>query len=313
LYPHIEPFAQQHLQVSELHQIYIEQSGNKNGIPVLFLHGGPGSGCTKAHRCYFDPAVYHIILFDQRGCGQSKPLGELTQNNTAALVQDIDTIRKHLGLGKCLLFGGSWGSTLGLLYAQKYPENVLSLILRGVFLSRSQDINWAYSKQGAAHIFPEAWDQLVGELPSEAQHAPLQEIYNNLRSNDEQLSRSTYNKIQQWEATMLNIAPFTPIQSGASFNKHAPLIQLHYSINRCFIDENAIVENLHKLSDIPIHIIHGRHDFVCPAEQAWIVKQRCPHAVLNIIENAGHLASEPLIINALIEATIAFQAQNDTN
>lgn len=309
LYPNIEPFARQYLKVSSLHHIYLEQCGNKNGIPVVFLHGGPGSGCREEHRCFFDPDIYHIVLFDQRGCGRSTPQGELKQNNTAALVLDIHTIRKHLGISKWLVFGGSWGATLGLLYAQKYPEHVLGMILRAIFLARSQDINWAYSSQGAAQIFPEAWQKLVDKLPNEQQKKPLKAIYKNLIGNDEQLSRDTYNRLQQWESVILNILPSIPLSKSDTYNKSAALIQLHYSINHCFIHKDSILEQVDRLCGIPIHIIHGRHDFVCPVEQAWRLSYCCPQAKLMVIEKAGHIANEPLILDALIETTVTFHKQ----
>lgn len=306
LYPKIEPFRQHYIKVSSLHHIYVEQCGNQNGIPVVFLHGGPGSGCKEKHRRYFDPAIYHVILFDQRGCGRSTPQGELAQNNTAALVKDIDIIRAHIGISKWLVFGGSWGATLGLLYTQQYPHHVLGMILRGVFLARPQDINWAYSSQGAAQIYPEAWQNLMNTLSYEQQQKPLQSIYNNLIDTDEQVSRNTYNQLQQWECKILNITPPVPKKIGDTFNKNATLIQLHFSINNCFIDEDVIIKFANKLQDTRMHIIHGRYDFVCPVEQAWLLTHHCPHASLRVLEKSGHLADEPLMIDALIAATIAF-------
>ncbi|MEY8199009.1 MAG: prolyl aminopeptidase [Colwellia sp.] len=309
LYPEIEPFSHQYLEVSPLHQLYIEQCGNEHGIPVVFLHGGPGSGCREQHRCYFDPAIYHIILFDQRGCGRSKPQGELEGNNTLALVDDINTIRKHLGISQWLVFGGSWGATLGLVYAKQYPEQVIAMILRGVFLGRPQDINWVYSNKGAAQIYPEAWQGLVENLPIEQQQKPLDAIYQQLINNDEQISRNAYNRLQQWESAILNIQPGIPASKGDTINKKPSIIQLYYSINHCFIEQSPILEQINQVCDIPIQIIQGRYDFVCPVEQAWQLAYHCPQAKLTIIEMAGHLANEPLMINALIEATRSFSSQ----
>jgi proline iminopeptidase len=306
LYPKIEPFDQQHLSLGSIHQIYIEQCGNKNGIPVIFLHGGPGAGCNAQHRCYFDPAIYHIILFDQRGCGRSKPKGELSENNTAALVEDMDAIRRHLGINQWLIFGGSWGATLGLIYAQNYPERVLGMILRGVFLGRQEDIDWAYSSKGAAQLLPQAWHNLVESLPIELQQKPLKTIYHQLIDSDEKISRDSFYKLQQWESAILNIPPYQPPGDDSAINKNPAIIQIHYSVNSCFISHNPILKQLDKVRDIPMQIIHGRYDFVCPVEQAWLLSHHCPHAKLSIIDNAGHLASEPLIIDALIAATIAF-------
>lgn len=309
LYPEIEPFSQQYLEVSPLHQLYIEQCGNEQGIPVVFLHGGPGSGCREQHRCYFDSAIYHIILFDQRGCGRSKPQGELTENNTLTLVEDINAIRKHLGIGQWLVFGGSWGATLGLAYAEQYPEQVLGMILRGVFLGRAQDIDWVYSNKGAAQIYPDAWQGLVDNLPIEQQQKPLKAIYQGLISSDEQISRNAYNRLQQWESAILNIQPGIPASKGDTININPSIIQLHYSINHCFIEKNPILEQITQVSAIPMKIIQGRYDFVCPVEQAWQLAYHCPQAELTVIDMAGHLANEPLMVNALIEATRSFSKQ----
>ena len=312
LYRKIEPFDQQHLNRGSVHQIYIEQCGNKNGIPVVFLHGGPGAGCNEQHRCYFDPAIYHIILFDQRGCGLSKPQGELSDNNTAALVEDVDAIREHLGISQWLIFGGSWGATLGLLYAQNYPERVLGMILRGVFLGRPQDIDWAYSSSGAAQLLPQAWHNLVESLPVELQQKPLQSIYQQLINSDEEISRDTFFKLQQWESAILNIQPYQPPGEGSTINKNPAIIQIHYSVNNCFISQSPILKQIDKVRDISMQIIHGRYDFVCPVEQAWLLSHHCPQAKLNVIDKAGHLANEPLIIDALIAATIDFYEQLPT-
>lgn len=312
LYRKIEPFDQQHLNRGSVHQIYIEQCGNKNGIPVVFLHGGPGAGCNEQHRCYFDPAIYHIILFDQRGCGRSKPQGELSDNNTAALVEDVDAIREHLGISQWLIFGGSWGATLGLLYAQNYPERVLGMILRGVFLGRPQDIDWAYSSSGAAQLLPQAWHNLVESLPVELQQKPLQSIYQQLINSDEEISRDTFFKLQQWESAILNIQPYQPPGEGSTINKNPAIIQIHYSVKNCFISQSPILKQIDKVRDISMQIIHGRYDFVCPVEQAWLLSHHCPQAKLNVIDKAGHLANEPLIIDALIAATIDFYEQLPT-
>jgi len=309
LYPDIEPFSQQYLEVSPLHQLYIEQCGNEQGIPVVFLHGGPGSGCREQHRCYFDPAIYHIILFDQRGCGRSRPQGELKENDTPALVEDINTIRKHLGITQWVVFGGSWGAALSLLYAKQYPKQVLAMILRGIFLGRPQDINWVYSNKGAAQIYPEAWQCLVKHLPIEQQQTPLKAIYQQLVSKDEQISRNAYNQLQQWESAILNIQPAPPAGKGDAINKSPSIIQLYYSINHCFIEQSPILEQINRLGNIPIKIIQGRFDFVCPVEQAWELDNHCPYAALKVIDTAGHLANEPSMIDALIEATRSVSKQ----
>lgn len=327
LYPAIEPFDHYYLNVTNdtaageepavAHQLYIEQCGNPLGIPVVFLHGGPGSGCRPAHRCYFDPALYHIILFDQRGCGRSRPHGSLAQNTSAHLIEDMELIRQHIGIEKWLLFGGSWGATLALYYAYHFAEHVSGLILRGVFLARKQDIDWVYSDNGAAKIFPDAWSHLVADLPCLQQAQPLSEIYQQLTSTDAKLSSDIFTKLQYWEASLIywqelvsleevNLEPVTGKPSLIKAADKIPaIIQLYYSMNKCFI-ATPLLECVDSIRQIPTTIIHGRHDMVCPLEQAWQLKQHWPEAQLSIIEMAGHLANEPKIIDALINATNDF-------
>ena len=331
LYPALEPFSHYHLAVSNdaladvltdvqtgenlttEHQVYVEQCGNPLGIPVVFLHGGPGSGCRPSHRCYFDPKRYHIILFDQRGCGRSRPLGALQQNTTTNLAQDMETIRQHIGIEQWLVFGGSWGATLALYYAHHFAEQVSGLILRGVFLARQQDIDWVYSENGAAKIYPDAWSNLVEDLPVSQQGQPLSAIYQQLTDENLTISNAIFNKIQHWEASLIYW------QESLSFEKNlketnaikedhkAPaIIQLHYSLNQCFIVKEPLLENIENIRHIPTKIIHGRHDMVCPVEQAWQLKKHWPEAELSIIEMAGHVANEPKIIDALVKATNDF-------
>lgn len=328
LYPAIEPFNHYHLNVTNdataseepagKHQIYIEQCGNPLGIPVVFLHGGPGSGCQSKHRCYFDPALYHIILFDQRGCGRSRPYGSLAQNTTAHIIDDMELIRQHIGIDKWLVFGGSWGATLALCYAHQFPEQVSGLLLRGVFLARKQDIDWVYSENGAAKIFPEAWSHLVADLPCLQQAQPLAEVYQQLTSGDTKLSNTIFNKLQYWEASLIywqelvsieefNLAQTNVKQLATTVQDKIPaIIQLHYSMNECFIATTPLLECIYNIRHIPTTIIHGRYDMVCPLEQAWQLKKHWPEAQLLIIEMAGHVADEPKITDALIKATNAF-------
>lgn len=318
LFPDIEPFHHQHLAVDNdrcrsdtvmnKHQLYVEQCGNPEGIPVIFLHGGPGSGCRPSHRCFFDPALYHIILFDQRGCGRSLPKGLLEHNTTAHLIEDIELIRQHLGIEKWLVFGGSWGTTLALCYAQKYSERVTGLILRGVFLARQQDIDWFYREKGAAKFYPDAWNYLVEHLPTSQQAQPISAIYQQLGSDDSQLSNAILKRIQFWEASLVYWQKRLTLDDilTTEDDKTAAIIQLYYSMNQCFIEQAPIRENIEKIRHIPTKIIHGRHDMVCCVEQAWLLKQSWPEAELSIIEMAGHVASEPKIIDALISATNDF-------
>lgn len=328
LYPDIAPFNHFYLPVefdvksADNHELYVEQCGNPQGIPVIFLHGGPGSGCRAQHRCYFDPEIYHIILFDQRGCGRSKPLGKLLANSTMDLVNDIELIRETLNIHSWLVFGGSWGATLGLLYSKDHKERVLGLILRGVFLARNQDIDWVYSNNGAARLFPDSWSILVKALPLTKQAKPLAVIYQQLTSTDEQQSSQMFNNLQQWESTIVTVKQANARQKIADEQpnsvvnmkqKAASIIQLHYSLNLCFIEQSPILENTDVLQGIPTTIIHGSYDMVCPIEQSWLLSKKLPQAKFNVIPLAGHAANEPAIIDALIAATISFSQSNLKN
>ncbi|MBU2924147.1 prolyl aminopeptidase [Colwellia sp. 4_MG-2023] len=320
LYPAIEPFHHYYLNVANIelgdeeaaveHQLYVEQCGNPTGIPVLFLHGGPGSGCRASHRCFFDPKLYHIILFDQRGCGRSRPYGALAHNTTANLIQDIEAIRQHLNIDQWLIFGGSWGTTLGLHYAKNFSQYVSGLILRGVFLGRAEDIDWVYSANGAAKIFPDAWSHLVKGLPLEQVTEPLSMIYQQLTSDNIQTSNRIFSKLEYWEANLIywqNVVDFKE-NKIAEDDKVPSIIQLYYSINKCFISDEPLLENIKSIRHIPTKIIHGRYDMVCPLTQAWQLKQHWPEAELSIIEMAGHVANEAKIIDALVQATDDFAA-----
>jgi len=318
LYPAIEPFHHYYLNVTNIelgdedapvqHQLYVEQCGNPAGIPVLFLHGGPGSGCRASHRCFFDPELYHIILFDQRGCGRSRPYGALAHNTTANLIQDIEAIRQHINIEEWLIFGGSWGTTLGIHYAKNFSQHVSGLILRGVFLGRSQDIDWVYSENGAAKIFPDAWSYLVEDLPLAQVTEPLSLIYQQLTSDNTQVSNRIFSKLEYWESSLIywqDVVDFKEKKVNED-DKTSSIIQLYYSINKCFISDAPLLENITSIRHIPTKIIHGRYDMVCPLTQAWQLKQHWPEAELSIIEMAGHVANEAKIINALIQATDDF-------
>jgi len=330
LYPGIEPFNHYYLTVTndaltdaaagknsaDEHHLYVEQCGNPLGIPVVFLHGGPGSGCRESHRCFFDPQRYHIILFDQRGCGRSRPYGALIHNTTGNLIHDMEAIRQHIGIKKWLVFGGSWGATLALYYANHFTEQVSGLILRGVFLARERDIDWVYSEYGAAKIFPEAWHNLVNHLPYSQQAQPLAEIYRQLTSDDTVVSNDIFNKLQHWEASLiywqksLNFEEIVIERSVENpikeYDKAPAIIQLYYSLNQCFIAKEPLLENIENIRHIPTKIIHGHYDMVCPLEQALQLKKYWPEAELSIIEMAGHVSSEAKIIDALVKATNDF-------
>jgi proline iminopeptidase len=332
LYPAVEPFTHYHLTVDNVsnnekqldidrlatgkpvteHHIYVEQCGNPAGSPVVFLHGGPGVGCKPSHRCFFDPKRYHIILFDQRGCGRSRPHCSLAQNTTQHLIQDMEKIRLHIGIEKWLIFGGSWGSTLGLYYAHYYTKHVSGLILRGIFLARQQDIDWVYSENGAAKIFPEAWNNLIKDLPTSQQAEPLAAIYQQLTSNDIGVSNNIFNKIEHWESSLVYWQRSLVIKdyTAEKHDKAPSIIQIYYSVNHCFIEQTPLLELIKTIRHIPTAIIHGRLDMICPADQAWQLKQHFPEAKLSIIDMAGHVANETKMTDALINATNYFAAQH---
>lgn len=310
-YPDIEPYSDELLPTKQLlssgdhHHIYIEQCGNPNGLPIIFLHGGPGSGCRPQHRCYFDPSVYRIILFDQRGCGRSTPIGELEHNSSDILIEDMELIRQHLNIDKWVLFGGSWGATLALLYAQKHPETVSAMILRGTFLARQKDIDWVYAEGGASKLFPEAWHQLVGHLATEHQTSPLQHYFELLNSEKDEIVTDTAWRLNAWESTIVTLRDYEfelPKTDELGPIAHS-LIQLHFALNECFIGSNQILDNIETIRHIPTQIIHGRYDVVCPASQSWELHQAWPESSLTVVPMAGHAAGEPAIVDALVTAT----------
>jgi len=310
LYPEIEPFntillPREKLQDGQQHQIYIEQCGNPQGIPVVFLHGGPGSGCGPHHRRYFNPDLYHIILFDQRGCGRSLPAGLLENNDTAHLVADMEAIRQHLAIDKWVLFGGSWGATLALCYAREHKAAVRAMVLRGVFLGRQQDIDWVYAEGGASKIFSEAWHHFTENVPTKMRSHPLGYFFDLLQQASPDVQAEAANTLQSWEATIVKMREShyvaEPDQEPAPL-AHA-LIQLHFALNQCFIADSPLLESTAQLAVVPTYIIHGRYDMVCPVQQSWLLKQLLPHAEFNIVPLAGHAAGEPGLIDALVDAT----------
>lgn len=308
LYPDINPYKQHHLAVDDIHTLYIEESGNAQGIPVLFIHGGPGGGTSTYHRCFFDPEKYRIILFDQRGCGQSTPHAELKGNNTDNLIQDIEKIRQHLQVDQWLLFGGSWGSTLSLLYAQAYPEQVLGMILRGIFLCRDQDIQWFY-QQGASAIFPDYWQDYEKIIPENERQDMLSAYYKRLTSDNEIARMSAAKAWSVWEGRCSTLDPNADVVEHFG-DPHIALamarIEAHYFINKAFLQPNQILRDASKIQHIPTVIVHGRYDIVCPIEQAFALYKVLPHAELHIVRDAGHSAMEAGITDNLIKAAKQF-------
>jgi len=312
LFPDIEPFKTEQLKASPLHELYIEQSGNPDGQPIVFLHGGPGGGCDPKHRCFFDPAHYRIVLFDQRGCGKSKPTAELEENSTWDLVHDIELIRKHLGFRSWIVFGGSWGSTLALAYATKYPSRVRGLILRGIFLCRKEEINWLY-QQGASSIFPDFWQEYLAPIPEDERDDLLGAYHKRLiTGSDEPARLKAAQAWSKWEGATSYLRVNQALVDSFDNPKHAlefARIENHYFMNKAFFEtDNYLIENADKFRQIPGVMVHGRYDVVCPVKNAWDLKQAWPEAQLHIVPDAGHSAWEPGIKDKLIEATEAFKA-----
>lgn len=309
-YPAIQPHATHQLAVAPPHQLYVEECGNPDGVPILFVHGGPGAGCSEQDRCFFNPEVYRIILFDQRGSGRSTPHASLDGNSTQALVADMEAIRVHFGIEQWLLFGGSWGSALSLIYTETHPERVLGMILRGIFLCRQQDIDWFY-QDGAGRIFPDYWQDFVTPIPLAERGNLLTAYYRRLISENE-LERIRAAKAWSiWEARCATLHPNRHVVERLG-NSHIALamarIEAHYFINQSFIAPDQIVANAGRLADIPGVIVHGRYDIVCPLDQAVALQRAWPKARLEIIRDAGHASSEAGTLDALVRATDAMAA-----
>ncbi|MDJ0393011.1 prolyl aminopeptidase [Rhodococcus sp. G-MC3] len=313
LYPPIEPYDVGHLDVGDGQRIYWETSGNPESTPVVFVHGGPGGGTGPAQRRYFDPEKYRIVLFDQRGCGRSTPHiadgGDLAVNTTDRLVDDIEKLREHLGVEQWLVFGGSWGSTLSLAYAQAHRERVLGLILRGIFLLRRSEIDWYYNG-GAGHIFPEQWENFLAPVPEDQRGGDLVQAYHQLlTSNDRSIATEAAIAWSSWEAATSYLLP-RPDQIAENEDPRFALafagIENHYFSNDGFLRENQLLDDAHLLDGIPGVIVQGRYDVVCPAASAWALHKAWPAAELKIVDDAGHSAAEPGIIHHLIEATDRF-------
>lgn len=310
LFPPIKPYATHRLDVDNgQHNLYIEECGNPAGKPVVFLHGGPGAGIDPDNRRFFDPALYRIVLFDQRGSGLSTPHASLENNTTQDLVSDIEGIRNHLGIAKWIVFGGSWGSTLALVYAETHPENVLGLILRGIFLCREQDIDWFYKEGGASRLFPDHWEAFANHLPENERSNILDNYYQRLINHDEVARMSAAKAWALWEGSCATLQPnphvvdrFTNIHTAVSLAR----IEAHYFVNKIFLEPNQILNDAHKLQDIPGVIVHGRYDVVCPIDNAFALNKVWPQSELQIIRDAGHSACELGIINALVAATNQF-------
>ena len=305
LYPPIDPYHVETLAVDQTHRLHLETCGTAQGLPVVFLHGGPGSGCEPWHRRFFDPAAYRIVLFDQRGCGRSRPHASLEDNTTAHLVSDMERIREHLGIERWVVFGGSWGSTLALAYAEAHPERVLGLVLRGIFLCRPRDIHWFY-QEGAGRLFPDYWEDYLAPIPESERDEMVSAYHRRLTGEDEVARMAAAKAWSEWEGRTATLLP-NPGVVDHFRDPHVALslarIECHYFMNQSFLEPNQLLRDAHRLADIPGTIVHGRYDVVCPLDQAHALHRAWPRAKLEITPDAGHSAGEPGIVDALVRAT----------
>ncbi|HEY7513754.1 MAG TPA: prolyl aminopeptidase [Vicinamibacteria bacterium] len=311
LYPPIEPFDTGLLQVSPLHTLYYEQVGNPAGRKAVFLHGGPGGGMEPDYRRYFDPARWHVILFDQRGCGKSTPHAELRENTTWDLVEDVERLRQRLGIDHWLVFGGSWGSTLALAYAETHPQRCSGLVLRGIFLLRRKELLWFY-QEGASALFPDAWEDFLKPIPEVERGDLMSAYYRRLTSPDPAVRGEAARAWSVWEARTSRLLPDPSLVEhfgGDAFADAFARIECHYFVHGAFLRSDAqLLDNATRLAHLPGVIVQGRYDVVCPAMSAWALHKRWPASRLVLVPDAGHSMKEPGIRSALIEATDAFAA-----
>ena len=309
LHPPIEPYHTDMIEVSPLHRIYLEQSGNPDGKPVIYIHGGPGAGTDPQCRRYFDPAVYRIILFDQRGCGKSLPKGCLEENTTWDLIADMERIRQHLAIDTWLVFGGSWGSTLGLAYAINHPQRVTEIVLRGIFLLRRKEIVWFY-QHGAHVLFPDLFEPYISLIPQEERGDVISAYYKRLTSPDPNTRIQAARTWGKWEGSMLSILPDPEREAHFSSDEFAEAfarVECHYFENRGFFPtDNYILANVHKIKHIPTVIVQGRYDVITPFQAAWDLHKAFPEADFRVVPDAGHAITEPGIRRELLAAVKRF-------
>lgn len=312
LYPEIDPHNTSTLRVSELHTLFFEQAGNPDGKPALFLHGGPGVGILPNYRRFFDPGFYRIVLPDQRGAGRSTPHAELRENTTWNLVEDLEKLRSHLGIEKWIVMGGSWGSTLALCYAIRYPQSVLGLIIRGVFLARKWEIDWLFRVGGASQIFPDEWERFLAPIPEKQWDDLVGAYYKILTGNDETARKEAAQAWTRWEAATMTLLP-DPETVQKMLADHSATaiarIECHYTINRFFVEsDHYLLENVDAIQQIPCRIVQGRYDIICPVTSAWDLHKRLPQSDLRIVADGAHSPMEPGMIHELVLASEDFKA-----
>ena len=308
LFPELATFRSEMLNISEIHTIYFEECGNPEGYPVVFLHGGPGSGCNPTQRRFFDSSFYRIILLDQRGCGRSTPQGCIDDNTIDALVSDIETLKLHLNIKEWLVFGGSWGSTLALAYAIAYPISVTGLILRGIFLSRQSELDWFLGE--VKHFYPDCWEKLLSFIPESERSNPLKAYSGRVFSEDIAIAGPAATEWNAYESSIMSLLSRTssaPNTTPVDIEVARARVQIHFILNECFVGHRDLLAEAKALSAIPTTIIQGRYDMVCPPISAWELKNAMPHAKFLMIADAGHSAMEAGITSALVEATEAFR------
>ena len=312
LYPEIEPFDSGMLKVSDIHDIFYERVGNPDGLPVVFLHGGPGGGLLPLYRQFFDPKAYHVVLFDQRGSGRSTPHAELRENTTWDLINDMEALREKFGIDKWYVFGGSWGSTLSLAYAETHPDRCLGLALRGIFLTRKKELDWFYQR-GTSEIFPDFWERYRDEIPEDERGDFVKAYYKRLTSDDEEVRLSAARAWSVWEGSTSKLYPDQDLMNhweGAHEALSLARIECHYFINNSFLpSEDFLLENVHKIRHIPTVIVQGRYDVVCPMTSAWDLHRAFPEAELIVVPDSGHSVSEKGITSALVGAMDRFKGQ----
>ncbi|MFC1790680.1 prolyl aminopeptidase [Patescibacteria group bacterium] len=308
LYPKIEPFKSDFLQVSDIHKIYYEESGNRDGKPILFLHGGPGFGTTPRDRRFFNPEKYRIIMFDQRGSGKSTPQGSLKENTTKELIGDIEKLREHLNIDKWLVFGGSWGTTLALVYAESYPEKVNGLILRSVFTMTNWEMDW-YFREGVNRIFPDFWNPLINTFNETLKQNVLESLFEQVVKGDKEVQARAISLFDAlfFKTTDINSEKeIIPNKEVSEFLVNAYKILLHYFKNMGFLEKNQIILDSSKIQNIPVSIIHGRADMVCPLAAAWDLHKSLPNSTLEIVQGAGHGTGDGRMIDAIVRNTDKF-------
>lgn len=310
LYPPIEPYATRRLRVSGIHEIYVEESGRPDGTPVVFVHGGPGGGTDPDQRRFFDPAAYRIVLFDQRGCGKSQPHASLEENTTWDLVDDMERIRTELGIDRWVVFGGSWGSTLALAYAETHPDRVRALVLRGIFLLRPREIRWFY-QEGASSIYPDAWEAYVAPIPAGERDDLVAAYHRRLTGHDAAEQLAAARAWATWEGATSRLIPdpaliahYDQPATAVAFAR----IECHYFVNDGFFrDPDQLLDGVDRIRHIPTVIVQGRYDVVCPMTSAWDLHRRWPEADFQVVPDAGHSAKEPGTTSRLVEATDRFR------